>query len=259
MTNPIEGNNTDYNTLSIQVSLDGFSFLVKNELSQEVIYSHQLPLPYQATPQLALVKMEQVFRDNKELQQNFKKVTVVYSNELYTVVPEALFDKEKLTDYLKYNAKLLKNDFIVYDEISQFDLVNIYVPYANINNFFFEQIGSFTFYHGITLLLQKVLSQKTSTTTLSALVRSKSFDLVISQGNNLLLVNTFEYSNAEDFAYHTLFCIEQLKLDTEEVLLKLYGDLKKEDSIFKMLYKFIRNVEIINEAASSELFLLQNI
>ena len=58
----------NYNILSIQVSLDGFSFLVKNELSQETVFIHNIGLPQQASPQIALVKLEQCFKDVVELQ-----------------------------------------------------------------------------------------------------------------------------------------------------------------------------------------------
>ncbi|MAZ29486.1 MAG: hypothetical protein CL868_20725 [Cytophagaceae bacterium] len=249
----------NYNILSIQVSLDGFSFLVKNELSQETVFIHNIGLPQQASPQIALVKLEQCFKDVVELQQKFKKVTVVYSNELYTLVPAALFDKDKLTDYLKYSIKLLKDDFIVYDEISQFDLINVYVPYANLNNFFFDRFGSFTYYHGVTLLLQKVLGHNSNGATLAALAKKTSFDLVITKGSDLQLANTFDYQAPEDFAYHILFCIEQLQLDPEKIMLRLYGAIEPDGEIFDLLYKYIRNVElIVEETQNSPTFLLEN-
>ena len=39
-----------------------------------------------------------------------------------TLVPAAVFEEEHLSDYLKYNTKIFKTDFITYDVIKNEDL-----------------------------------------------------------------------------------------------------------------------------------------
>ena len=58
-----------------------------------------------------------------------------------------------LADYLKFNSKILSNDYITHDDLAQGDIVNVYVPYVNINNFIYDTYGAFEFNHYSTILL----------------------------------------------------------------------------------------------------------
>ena len=65
--------------------------------------------------------------------------------------------KINLADYLKFNSKILKSDFIAYDDIRHNEAVNVYVPYVNINNFIYEHFGSFTYRHYSTIVIDEIL------------------------------------------------------------------------------------------------------
>ena len=41
--------------------------------------------------------------------------------------------------YLKYSIKVLENDFVTFDELNNCDIVNVYIPFVNINNFLIDQ------------------------------------------------------------------------------------------------------------------------
>ncbi len=59
--------------------------------------------------------------------------------------------------YLDYNIKTLANDFLAFDSLSQLEIKNVYVPYVNINNFFFQQFGEFEYKHHATVLIDKLI------------------------------------------------------------------------------------------------------
>ena len=60
-----------------------------------------------------------------------------------------------------------------------------------------------------------------------------------------LLYNSFEYSSKEDFIYYILFAAEQLELNPEKFELQLLGHISKDDPLFKIAYKYIRNVSLL--------------
>ena len=146
--------------------------------------------------------------------------------------------------------KLLQTDFIAYDELEAHGLVNVYIPYANINNYFFERFGSFTYNHSASVLIDKVLNSSTDLAEprLTAHFNESTFDLVITKGKKLLLANTFTYYNAEDVLYYVLFCIEQFSLDAEKNTLHLAGNIQVEDEKYALLYKYIRHIKIEERA-----------
>ena len=243
MSDPIT--DKECNELSIQVSLDGFSFYAKGERLRERTYNFKEPL----SPEQCLEKIKTALTEEELLKTTFDNVNVVYCNELYTLVPKSLFDADKSAEYLKYNTKILSTDYIAHDYIETLELICVYIPFTNINNYFFECFGSFEYNHSITLKLDKLLGNLPlgNEPKIDIFIRKRHFDLVVHSGKQLKLCNTFDHSVPEDIAYHTLFCYEQLGLDPNKDALNIYGSLKEDSETYKLLYTYIRNVNLINE------------
>lgn len=239
--------------LSIQVCLDGLSFFTQNISSQEVIDYKTIPFTQKVDPASLLTEITLIFNNHIELQESFKKVEVVYSNTLFTIVPKAIFDAEKLTDYLKFNTKILATDFIAYDTIDTQDIVTIYVPYTNVNNFFFDTFGTFDYYHGMSLFIKKVLTNEVShdAPKVHIHVHKNSFDFIVTHKKKLLLANSFEFYTKEDFIYYTLFTLEQLELNPDTVAIEFTGHIKKEDPLYTIAHTYIRSITIKEEQTAS--------
>ncbi|WP_290478002.1 MULTISPECIES: DUF3822 family protein [unclassified Leeuwenhoekiella] len=242
--------------LSIQVSLDGFSFCIKNISDDRLIDSDRFPFEYVHSPEQALVKIKEVFSTLPQLNNTFHEVVVIYDNELFTVVPENLFDQNNLADYLKFNTKILKTDFTVYDELEELDLINVYIPFSNINNFFFDHFGTFTFYHSQSVFLKSVLTDQHPSEDLKEVcvhVSKTSISIIARKNKQLLLNNRFNYENAADCVYYILYCYEQLQLDPEINPIILKGAIDENDETYRLIYDYIRSVSITQKATESNL------
>lgn len=245
--------NNLYNRLSVQVSLNGLSFLVTDPESSEVIFFHEKILDYSTTPEELLMEIEAIMFDNEVLNSNFQEVSLVYATPIYSLVPASLFDETKASEYLKFNSKILANDYMAHDVLESLDIVVVYVPFMNINNFFFEKYGSFSYYHAATILLKTILEkEKYSLPKMYLHFQKNSFDCVVLKNGELQLCNSYSYKTPEDFIYYTLFCIEQLKLNPENLPVYLCGEIEKDDENYKMAYTFIRNIEFMKSDVSIE-------
>jgi len=235
-----------YFVLSIQVSLSGLSFCILNTDSNTIEYFKRLTFDKKIAPPEVLDKLIHSFNTESELQQNFKSIKIIYENELSALVPKPLFNKDCLADYLKFNSKILKTDYITYDPVLTNDSVNVYVPYVNINNYIYDRFGEFEFKHFSTILIESILTieKHSSSTKMYVNVCVSHFEIIIVENNLLKLYNTFEYSTKEDFIYYILFAAEQLQLNPEEFQLHLIGTVNTEDDLYKIAYKYIRNVKI---------------
>ncbi|WP_109300087.1 DUF3822 family protein [Aquimarina sp. AU474] len=231
------------NTLSIQVSLNGLSFCTIDSENQ-VTAIEQDNFGIRLTPEQVLDKIKYTFDNNPILKSDFKIIEVIYHNDLYSLVPKPLFDSNAIKLYLQYNIKVLATDFIVYDELEQHDMVSVYIPYANINNFFFDTFGSFTYKHASTILVNSLLAQEKNNDGTNVFVNMNDtcFDLIIIGKGKLILANTYHHETKEDFLYYLLFAIEQLKLNPEELKLFFLGDITTESEYYTITYKYIRNV-----------------
>ncbi|MBW1296603.1 DUF3822 family protein [Aquimarina litoralis] len=231
-------------TLSIQVSLNGLSFCISNS-EKQIIALEQDNFGINLSPEQVLDKIKYIFDHDPNFKNDFEKIEVIYQNDLYSCVPKALFDKDSLKDYLKYNIKVLENDFIAHDELDQHDIIVVYIPYTNINNFFFETFGSFTYKHATTILIDTLLAKEKNTeaTKVFAHMNSKSFDLVITSKGKLLLSNSYPYETEEDFLYYVMFAAEQLRLNPEEFELIFLGTVSETSNCYEIAYKYIRHVD----------------
>ncbi|MDC7999998.1 DUF3822 family protein [Aequorivita todarodis] len=249
-TNNIQ--NTLNNRLSVQVSLNGLSFLVTNPESETPVFFIEKALDRSTTPEELLMDIEATMFKNDILNEAFAEVAVVYSTPVYSLVPTSLFDETKASEYLKFNSKILANDYMAHDVIEEHDITVVYVPFMNINNFFFDKYGSFSYYHSITIMLKAILEkEKYSLPKMYLHFQKNTFDCIVLKNGELQLCNSYTYKTPEDFIYYTLFCMEQLHLDPENIPVILCGEIEKEDDNFKIAYTYIRNLEFMDSNFTS--------
>jgi hypothetical protein len=238
--------------LSIQFSLDGFSFCVLDPKTQKDIYFTQ----YQFEETLnsledLLKKIQTIFKNDANLQIEYAAVSVIHQSNLSTIVPSKYFDKKSLANYLNFNIKTLKTDFITFDSINTIDAKNVYVPYVNINNYLFQNFGEFEYQHHSSILLEKLLKIESSTEKkMYVNVSKSSFDIVVLENRKLIFLNSFSYTTKEDFIYYILFTAEQIQLNTEEFKLYFMGDIEIESEIYKIAYTYIKNISFLKSENS---------
>ena len=233
--------------LSIQISLSGLSFCIINKISSEVEFLKSDSFQTKQTPQNLLNKLKTVFETHSVLEQNFDNVLCIHQNELSCLVPENLFDERHLADYLKFNAKILKTDFISFDPVESISAMNVYVPLVNVNNYLFDTFGSFTFKHSSSILIDS-LSQLllVDRERIFININKNTFELLSFKGTQLVFYNIFQYHTPQDFIYYLLFTLEQLELNPETIKLYLVGEIQENYELYKIIYKYIRFVEVLN-------------
>ena len=245
------------NKLSIQFSLDGFSFSVYNIISKKEVYFREYEFENsQVTPENLLLKIKDIFNTDTQLQNDFSSVIVIHQNNLSVLVPNRYFNKKELASYLNFNIRKLTIDYIAFDSLEVLESKNIYIPYVNINNYLFQNFGEFEYKHHSTVLIEKLLNSKNNIEkTMFVNVSKNSLDIVVLENNQLILFNTFSYNTKEDFIYYILFVAEQLNLNVNEFSLHFTGKVNLEDAIYKITYKYIKNVYFLesNNTLFSEL------
>ncbi|MGB7395812.1 MAG: DUF3822 family protein [Pricia sp.] len=150
--NPLENTKK----LSIQVSLNGLSFCVLDTSTDTVLKAETAVFAKKRTPYGLLKHLKSLFLEHDIRLHRFSEVIVIHRNNLFGLVPQPLFDADELPNYLKLNTKILANDHMAYDTIESLDMVNVFVPFVNINNYIYEGFGAFTFKHHGTVILESL-------------------------------------------------------------------------------------------------------
>jgi len=252
----LTSNNVDFlnlqeNHLSIQLRLDGFSFCIYNKLAEEIgVFAQYAFEPAPNTPFKHLELVEKLYQQESLLQHKYNSVSVSHFNNLVTQVPSPFFDKNNLSSYLEYTVKVLENDFISYDEIINSEIINVYIPFVNINNFLIDTYGSFIYKHTSTIFIEKLLNEFKNLDGDYCFVNvtNNHFEIVIFKNKTFQLYNCFSFNTKEDFIYYILFTTEQLNLNPEEFKLVFFGAIEKKSEIYTITYQYIRNIEFYKPA-----------
>ena len=272
MTLSKQNNNTGpiaHQSLSVQLALTGHSFLITHTQTKEVLFFCETNFDQATTPEDLLTHLTQKINETSALKQNFDHVVLIHCNDMVSSVPKSLFDSQKAAEYLKFNSKILATDFIAFDQVHAQDIITVYAPYININNFFFDTYGEFSYYHATTKLLDTILNSPSEIAIPKVHVHvfKDSFTCIVSTDNKLQLCNTYSYKTPEDFIYYILFCYEQLGLKTETDTITLSGLIAKDDSLYALLYTYVRHINfepnnkgvIIKDTPKHQQYIISNI
>ncbi|MFS4493947.1 DUF3822 family protein [Maribacter sp. 2308TA10-17] len=251
--NEITDISTEFNKLSIQVSLNGLSFCILDTVGHTVISSDRIVFEKERTPYGLQKGLVALFKKHKIEQQRFSEIIVVHRNKLFSLVPKSLFDENEMPNYLKFNTKILANDHLAYDEVENHDMITVYVPFVNVNNYIYELFGEFTYKHSGTVMVESLLTGQNipKDPTCYVHVADRQMEVTVISQKKLLLYNSFDFITKEDFIYYLLFTLEQLELDTETTKLKLFGAIEEEDAIYKICYEYVKDISIMVPSISS--------
>ena len=233
--------------LSIQFSLDGFSFLIKDISRNKSVYFSEYTFSSPASkPEDLLQHIEPIFKSDKQLQYDFKKVLVYYKNDLYTLVPNAFFDEGNLASYVKHSIKTYPTDLFAFDDLDTINAKLVYIPYVNTNNFLFQNYGEFEFNHYQSLFTEKLIRiNPPNAMYMYADLENSSLHLSVLKGKEVSLINSFQITSATDCLYYILFTAEQLNIENTELRLFLTGSIRQHDETYQLFAKYIQHIEFL--------------
>ena len=234
--------------LSIQVSLDGLSFCALEKKKNTIVFFKEINFPKKLNPIEILEQIKKQYSVSTFLQKQPEEVEVLFHSHLYSLVPQEYFVEENVSDYLKFSTKIFETDFVTHDDLNGVKIANVYIPFTNINNYFFDKYGEFEYRHVTSVFVEEFLKrerneQKEQKAYLHK--TSSGFDLIVIEQGKLILASSFSCETKEDFIYYLLFAIEQLRLDPEKLRLVLFGKISFDSDYYKIAYRYIRHIEFL--------------
>jgi hypothetical protein len=238
----------NYKKLSLQVTLNGFSFCTIDTLSNKIVALKEID--FNDFPKSSKVEDHylKAFNDYSELKEKYDEIIVLHDSNLDTFVPNALFDEEFLGSYLQYNTKVFETDFFAFDALPNYEINHVFIPFVNINNYLLDQFPTFNYKHINTILVSKLLELSKNIDEKQVFVHfsKNKFEIVIIQNQKLLLFNSFDFATKEDFIYYLLFTTEQLNLNPEHFKVQLLGLISEDSELFEIAFKYVRNVSLLD-------------
>lgn len=189
--------------------------------------------------------LKEIISHNETYQNEFKAITVAFVNNRSTLIPNAIFNADKLTNYHQFNFSKQEEDQFYADTLINLSAHNIY----SIPDFItaaFSSLKNIQFKHFSSALIESSLIEAKREKALSLInvhILPSSFQVVVIKNQKLELYNSFNYQSSEDFIYYLLFVLDQLNINNEEAIIKLTGEVEMNSVIYTILYKYIQTLK----------------
>lgn len=240
--------------LSIHLNVDGFSFYFFEK--DKVLVTKKNYFIESQSPQNYTEHLIKIIQ--KEKTEYFSSIRLIFSNKLFTLVPNELFNENKISDYIEFNSFLLPHDPIESILIKELDIQFLY-SYAEsieiqIKNLFPKKEIKIL-HSGYSLINQ--LSHFSSKNQYFVWFNFSSIELIYFDKEQLIFYNYFDTKTKEDILYYVLFIAQQLEIDVNEKHVHLLGNIENHSETISMMKKHIRHVKIgIDENITFKDFIL---
>ena len=220
---PVTGNKPA--ALSVQIGLNGFSYQTDD----------CTPSPW--------LGAEFVF-DTKVFRQHFDKVELFFFTPKFTLVPAGWFSPGQARELLTASAPLKEEDEVVWQELPQAGAVEIWCPDSSRIG---RMIGGLLYpdeaavplpeFHA---LLTKVYEVEIYNKIAASYAEGRLY-LVIYQGRNLMLCNSFEAPDFTTAQYYIFLAMKKLQLNAEASTIYFHSPVSPEEEM--SMYNYFKAVK----------------
>ena len=218
--------------LAVEIGLRHLSYCIINNKTYNVEYLNKFIIENDCFD---------LINEDEIIKLDFASSSVVFTDLPSTLIPDELFDKENSKKILELTSNVY--DLIRSDLLSDINTHLIYTIPDLINDI------AFTFFPNAkqkaqqSLLIEQFIKLDENKNNAYIYIGENSLNITAFKNGKLLLNNSFDFETKEDILYYTLFAFEQLKLNTETVSTRLYGEIIKGDEKHQLLYEYIRNIK----------------
>ena len=182
----------------------------------------------------------------------YKSVRVFINHEVFTLVPEALFEANQADKYMQLVHKQKPNNKVLFSTINKQQAVCVF----SINSDFYTAInivfGRPTILH-LSLVLIQTADMFNENDLKQHLIVNFENNFVTTlqyQNNEIKYLNTFNVDADTDTVYFILSIAEQLQLQAEKFGVYVMGDISTTSATLGLLKKYIPSVQILSRLQS---------
>ena len=193
-------------------------------------------------------------------------VIIIHFNKPPVIVPNKLFIKDNLNEYLSTNYELSNNLSVSYDETSNKLLYIVYEKKKNLESLLNKKGIGFISINYFTVIYEYLTPlKKKDEMSIYINLRNSLFDITIYNKDEFLYFNTFNKKNKEEFLYYMLYVLKNFQADVNSTKINFLGKFEefKEYYDYTSLYAEViyieNNPQTINNIKHESPFFLNSI
>ena len=240
-------NSSSSHELSILIGVDSLSYLASDAQNQVQLLK-QIPLRSNRTPAEYKASIQSIVLADAEIQHAYASTSVAFDSDLFVIVPDRLFDENELSTYLAQLTKLSADVEAMHVPLVSQSAQLVFGADRRIINAIKQSFPMAKLSHLAAGLInhnyQYAVHREGQQLFIN--VQRDSFQTTLYDKANLIFYNQFSFQSAQDFIYYILLIFDQFQLKPETLPVTLSGSILKDSVIYKLLYKYIRNIQFMN-------------
>ncbi|MBK8807485.1 MAG: DUF3822 family protein [Bacteroidales bacterium] len=236
--------NKNFNSLelSIQLSLNGFSYLISD--SERYRAFHFEPLPIDIFYDDFVSKAAE-FLEKEIFQNSFRKISILFSSFQSILLPEVAFNVNNLRKMFEVSHDINDDDMLSYNKIADFYLVftlNSYISSVVANSL----NKAIVYHHSFPVITKALVEVKNIVDSVVWInIQTAFFDILVFKNSKLVFSNSFRYKNVSDYIFFVMNIFEQLKLHPLRTKVLLMGKVQHDSAYFHSVCTFIKDVQLL--------------
>jgi hypothetical protein len=227
--------------LSIQISLDGFSFAILDIPKGKYTLLKSTNF-FIKRSRLLFMKVRELMTDDEHLNLKYKSIEIVYSSENFTLVPQVFYQQGAADKFLGFNHEIERGFTVDKTLLTKAEAWCIFNIPENLKEFLVLKYPKATIRHNLYPLVERALKENKNFPERKQVHLNffrSYFELIVLSGTKLQLCNQFNYSGESDISYFVLYVFDQLKLPPDTTELVIHGQMQKTDPIYQTFKKYI--------------------
>ncbi|WP_340113824.1 DUF3822 family protein [Maribellus mangrovi] len=212
--------NSHENILSIQVSLNGFSFCIQDTNNQRILFFKHIDLKI-SSPQLILRRFTEWINDEEALRWSYRQKKLIYIGPQFTLLPQQ-FESEPVKHDLKKLLFTGNEEEFAENWIEEIHSKLFFSLPTGLNSTIQEQLGHVRIAHPITPIIRAHFRHPAET-SLVLFFDNTNMYLTLKQKGQLVIANKFNVNHTNDAVYYALSVAKQLKTDAKSCAVLLVG------------------------------------
>ncbi|MFT6746510.1 MAG: hypothetical protein ACJAZ2_000851 [Glaciecola sp.] len=175
---------------------------------------------------------------------SYGKTNVSIASSVFTFVPQPLFDKTQLRNYIELNCGTVEHGELMHDTIEHENMILGYIVPDQVKEVLDKSLGEFNLIHHSNVFLNSITGDFNSNDT-ELYVNYKHNQLELLYFNNAKFHhgNIYKIGAPEDVLYYILNSCEQLKLNPQNIKLVLLGAIKTGDKIHQLSFSYFDKIQ----------------
>jgi len=211
---------TNQYILSIQVSLNGFSFLVISPEDNRIVAYQNSPIKI-GNNKLIARHLNEWLENQTILKNSFQSVRAYIFSEFFSLIPNEMLNYE---DSPEIQSFFLDNEFAGQHEINEVQSLNASLVFSVqseitmvLNRFF----GAVILFHPATKLLH--YAEETTQMFIASLISSKDniFLIIKRRDQKVILANSFPINHPNDLIYSVINTFQQLGISRNQTAMRV--------------------------------------